>query len=45
MGKNEKICTFNRVMSLQDAEKEKGKKTSLGRALREADELDKRRKR
>lgn len=45
MGKNEKICTFNRVMSLQDAEKEKDKSTSLGRSLREADELDKRRKR
>ncbi len=45
MGKKEKICTFNRVMSLRDAEKEKGKETSLGRSLREADELDKRRKR
>lgn len=45
MGKKEKICTFNRVMSLKDAENEKGKSTSLGRSLREADELDRKRKR
>lgn len=44
MGKK-KICTFNRVMSLQDAENEKGKGTSLGRSLREADDLDRKRKR
>jgi hypothetical protein len=43
-GKKVKVSTFNRVMSLEEAESEKARDTSLGRSLREADKLDKKRK-
>jgi len=42
--KKVKVSTFSKVMSLDEAEREKAQDTSLGRSLREADELDKRRK-
>jgi len=44
VSKKTKVATFNRVMSLDEAEREKGKETSLGKSLREADRLDKKRR-
>lgn len=44
MTKKVKVATFNRVMSLEEAEREKGKDTSLGASLREADSLYKKRR-
>jgi len=40
-----KISTFNKVLSLEEAEAEKAKNTSLGESLREADRLYQKRKR
>lgn len=40
-----KVSTFNTEMSLGEAEREKAKDTSLGRSLRDADELDRKRRR
>ena len=37
MGKKRKIATFSRVMSLEEAEREKQKHTRLGESLRRAD--------
>jgi len=42
--KKVKVATFNRVMSLDEAEREKGKETSLGASLREADRLYRKRR-
>jgi len=42
--KKAKVATFSRVMSLEEAEREKAKDTSLGESLREADRLDKKRR-
>jgi hypothetical protein len=42
--KKVKLATFNRVMSLDEAEREKGKETSLGESLREADRLYRKRR-
>jgi len=42
--KRAKVVTFNRVLSLDEAEREKGKETSLGASLREADRLYKKRR-
>jgi len=44
MNKKPKVATFNRVMSLDEAEREKGKETSLGESLREADSLYRKRR-
>ncbi len=44
MTKKVKVSTFNKTMSLEEAESEKAKDTSLGKSLREADELDKKRR-
>jgi len=37
MSKKEKIRTFDKAMTLQQAEEEKGKDTATGRSLRQAD--------
>jgi len=42
--KKVKVSTFNRTMTLDEAEREKRQDTPLGKALKEADELDKRRR-
>jgi len=43
--KERKIATFSKVMTLQEAEKEKKSGTSLGESLKKADkEYDKRRR-
>jgi len=42
--KKAKVATFSRVMSLEEAEREKTKNTPLGESLREADRLDKKRR-
>ena len=39
-----RICTFNKVMSLEEAEKEKESGSRLGESLREADRLYQERK-
>lgn len=45
MGKKKKVCSFNRVMTMEDAEREKKKGTPLGESLKKADsEYDKRRR-
>jgi len=44
MTKKVKVSTFNKVMSLEEAEREKAKDTSLGSSLREADRLNEKRK-
>lgn len=40
-----KVCTFNRVLSLEEAEKERESGSRLGESLREADRLYEERKR
>lgn len=45
MTKEKKVCSFNRVMTLEDAEREKKKGTPIGESLKKADrEYDKRRR-
>jgi hypothetical protein len=44
MTKKTKIATFSRVMTPEEAEREKTKATSLGESLREADRSYKKRR-
>jgi len=45
MAKARKVCTFNKIMSPEEAQREKTTETSLGESLRQADKLYERRKR
>jgi len=45
MNEKRKICTFNKVMSLEEAEREKAKGTPLGESLKKADITYKKRRR
>lgn len=44
MTKKVKVSTFDKTLSLEEAENEKARDTSLGRSLREADKLDEKRR-
>ena len=45
MGKKTKIATFNKTMTIEEAEQEKGKSTPVGEALKSADREYEKRKR